>query len=361
LLAPITGLTPLPTRLATIFLFVLTVVALCLAARESGIRWAALRTPQLLGAPMLYGSIGTALTEMPAMFVFAVHTGVLLLALRWSGRDRTIAIGLGIVAGLCCGLATAGRQTYLASLPALAVLGWRNREAWWPLAACVLSSLILPIFIFVAWRGLTPPRTAFVGVGFSVANVFTAFAYAGLVYAVLDSSWIAGRARLYAAVLMTGLLLNLVFGLVEHTPLQGTVSGWLPPSSMRAYSRVLGGLFLGWGLVSMVMLFGTLREPSTVQRYLALASILILGSALKVTIPYGGRYIAGSLPLLLLLALHRAPDTNWKAVRLAIAAVVGLISLNTYIMHSLRLEARDEASQERDGRSVGGGEIVEPG
>ena len=338
LLEPLTGLRPLPTRFATIFLFVLTVVVLSMAARASGIRFGGLRTPQLLGAPMIYGTVGTALTEVPAMFVFALHIAVLLTALRWIDRNRPAAVGLGTLAGLLCGLAVAGRQTFLASLLALPVLGWKNRRAWPVLTACALSSLILPTIIFAAWQGLTPPKIAYVGQGFSPVNVFAAFAYAGIVYAIYDFSWILEHARRYGAIVLTGLVLNLAFGLLEQTPLIGTASRVLPDWGMPLYTRLFSGLFLGWGLVFMSKLVTILRDQSRMQRYLAFASILILGSALKVSIPYGGRYIVGCVPLLLLLALHRAPDTRWKAARMAVAAVVGLASLDTFITDSLRLE-----------------------
>jgi hypothetical protein len=342
LLAPITKLKPLPTRFATIFMFVLTLVALSWAGRASGLRLAPLRVPQLLGAPMLYGTIGTALTEVPALLAFSMHVCILLIAVRWSERNRTIAIGLGLLSGLCCGLAITGRQTFLPALGALPVLGWRNRATWWPLVVCAVSALVLPALVFAAWGGLTPPKIAIVDKGFSIANLFMAFAYAGLVYAVFDASWIAGRARLYGAIVLTGLVMNLAFGLIIQVPLSGSVGRWLSPSGMSAYGRFSGGLFLGWGLVFMTKLVRVLREPNSLQRYLVLASILILSSALGVNIPYGGRYIAGSLPLLLLVALHRAPDTKWKAVRLAVAAVVGLVSLNNFIVHALRFNDRGE-------------------
>jgi len=337
LLEPLTGLEPLATRIANVLLFVLTVLAVGAAARVNGIRFAALRAPQLLGAPMLYASIGTALTEVPAMLAFAVHLALLLAALEHREKNPSLALGLGALAGLACGLAVAGRQTFLASVLALPLLGWRDRRSWWPLAACGFTALILPAFIFTAWGGLTPPKIAFVGAGLKPENVLVAFAYAGIVYAVYDFSWVPRRARLYAATMLAGVTANLVFGFIEHTPLSGTAARFLPEWSLPLYSRFFSGLFMGWGLVFMTELTATLWEPSTTQRYFAFAAMLILGSALKVTLPYAGRYMAGSVPLLLLIALNRAPDSSWKALRLGVATVIGLVSLNT-AMDAARLD-----------------------
>jgi hypothetical protein len=337
LLEPLTGLRPLPTRLANIVLFLLMVMAVSSAARASGVRFATLRAPQILGAPMIYGSVGTALTEVPAMLAFALHLALVFRLLRESEENPRLALGLGIVAGVVGGFAVAGRQTFLASVLALPLLGLGARRAWPALAACGLSTLILPAFIFAAWGGLTPPKIAFVGAGFSPANVFTAFAYAGIVYAIYDFAWVLERARLHAGIVLTALVGNLALGLIEHAPLSGTASSLLPAWSLELYSRCFGGLFLGCGVVFMRKLVEMLLEPNPTQRYLAFAVILILGSALKVTIPYAGRYMAGAVPLLLLLALHRAPDTKWKAGRIALASVIGLGSLHTYIVHSMRL------------------------
>jgi hypothetical protein len=115
--------------------------------------------------PHTLTAMGSALTEGPAL-LFAV-LGVmawLYFASQPALTPRTIFVGM--LGGLCLGVAVTCRQYYLALLPAAAVLAvhrWRSvpREAktrWLLVAVGTLAMAMIPVITLAwVWKGLSSP------------------------------------------------------------------------------------------------------------------------------------------------------------------------------------------------------------
>jgi 4-amino-4-deoxy-L-arabinose transferase-like glycosyltransferase len=326
-LEPLTHLRPLGIRFATAGLTVLTVLALGVAMRLRGIPSPFLRAPALIAAPVLAVSIGTAMTEMPALLFFCASLAALLAALGRAERARPGAIVLAALAGLCCGVAITGRQQYLIALFAAVVL-WR-RATWRVPAVYLLLALAVPAPMFLEWRGLVPPLTRFVGEGISIVHGLLAFCYAGLIYCLYDVSWLARRRLLNAALIALAIGLNVSLGLLTRLPFHDLAHHYLPPGVRPYYGLVGCGAMLGFGIIFLGLLIHLVweRRDDPFLVFLCLASVLLLAGSAKTNHIFASRYIATALPMMVIIGTERAPDTYGKAARLALGCVGGMLSL----------------------------------
>ncbi len=326
-LEPLTHLRPWGIRFATAGLAVLTVLALGVDLRLRGIRSPFLRAPALIAAPMLGVSIGTAMTEMPALLFFCSSLAALLAALGRAERARPAAIVLAALAGLCCGVAITGRQQFLI-VPFAAVVLWR-RATWRVVAVYVLFALAVPAPIFLAWRGLVPPQTQYVGEGISIVNGLLSFFYAGLVYCLYDVSWLARRRLLNTAVIALAIGLNVSWGLLRRLPFHDLANRYLPPGVRPYYGLVGCGAMLGFGIIFLGLLVHLVweRRDDRFLVFLCVASVLLLAGSAKTNHIFASRYIATALPMMVIIGTERAPDTSGKAARLALGCLGGMLSL----------------------------------
>jgi hypothetical protein len=327
---PLTGLALPGVRLVSIGLAAATALVLGSALRSRNIPHAYMKAAGLFAVPILYGPIGSAMTEMPAMFFFCLSLALLFPALERAERGDRSAYPLAILAGLACGVATTGRQPYLMAIVAsVALLG---RSTWKVGLLYAISGLILPVPMFLIWGGLVPPRSQAGEVGTSVANCLVAFAYAGVLYSLFDVGWIVRRPLTFAAIVAATTVANLATGFAEHYPLHVTAIRNLSPSMLRIYGLTASGAMLGFGVAFIAELarFARARFDDPADRFLAAATALLLFSTIKNARMFAGRYIATVVPLLLIVGVSRAPDTYGKAFRLALGCILGMISLAAY-------------------------------
>ncbi len=327
---PLTGLRAPGVRLVSIGLTALSVLALAAALKARRVPYALPKAAGLLAVPILYGPIGSAMTEMPAVFFFCVALALLFPALERAERGDRSAYPLAALAGLACGVATTGRQPYLvATVAAVALLG---RSTWKVGVIYAICGLILPAPMFLTWGGLVPPETQGGETGLSVANCLVAFAYGGVLYSLFDVGWIVRRPLAFGAIVAATTVANLVTGFAEHYPLHVTASRNLSPAMLHIYGLVTSGVMLGFGVafIAELVRFARQRIDDPADRYLAAATALLLFSTIKNARMFPGRYIATAVPMLLIIGVGRAPDTYGKALRLAVGCVLGMISLRAY-------------------------------
>jgi hypothetical protein len=327
LLEPLTGLRPPGIRLATAGLSVLTFAAVGAALRARGVSHPFLKGAAMVAAPMLAMPIGTAMTEMPAEFFFCVSLALLLPAVDHARRGSPAAYPLAALAGLSCGLAITGRQQFLMAAFASVAL-WR-RSTWRVGLIYGLLAAAVPAPVFLAWGGLVTPSYLDVETGISVPHGLFALSFAGVVYCIYDVGWLLRRPALAAAVVAATTAANLLTGWLTQYPFHMIAMRLLGPTALHYYARVAPGLMLGFGLLFLVHLARVAYEgrDDPAALFLCLATLLLIGASAKITTPFIGRYIVTALPILLILAAERAPDTYGKAARLALGCVGGVVSL----------------------------------
>jgi hypothetical protein len=338
--APLTGLRPVGVRLVNALLFLLTALALAATLRRRGVAFPALRASHLMAAPVLYGVVGTALTEVPAMLLFYAHLPLLLAAVARAraGGKGAGGMGLAVVAGLACGAAILGRQQFLAALAAAPVLALGAVGATGPvLAAYAASALALPAVVFAIWGGLVPPETAWVGGGASPRNGALALSYAGLIYAIYDVRWIVRHRVAFALIVAAATAANLGLGVVELIPLKTLAWLYLPARAVPYYARASCGVLLGFGAAFLAHLGrqAWARKDDVEYLYFCAALLAVLSSCFKVVHLFSGRYVAVVVPLLVLVAAGDAAAESWaKVARMALGCLVGLLSLYTYFYNA---------------------------
>jgi hypothetical protein len=332
-LEPLTGLRAPAIRLATVGMTLLTIAALGAAMRARRIPHAYPKALGLLAFPMLYGTIGTAMTEMPAALFFCVSQALLFAAVDRAERGARGSVALGALAGLACALAVAGRQHYLTG-PIAALLMMR-RAIWRPALAYTVVAIGLPTPMFLLWGGLVPPVFAAQHQegGISLAHGLMALSYGGVCYCLVDIAWILRHWGVTAAVIALTTAVNVATGMLDHTPMRMTAVRLLSPTALHYYGLVASGAMLGFGVAFLVHLarIAWRRRDDAVELYLATATAMLLAAPAKILHLFSGRYIATALPLLLILGTERAPDTYGKALRFAIGCLAGLVSLHGYL------------------------------
>jgi hypothetical protein len=336
--APLTGLRPVGVRLVNAVLFLLTALALAATLRLRRVAFPVVRASHLMAAPVLYGALGTALTEVPAMLFFYAHLPLLLVAVARARSGRPGGIGLAVVAGLVCGVSILGRQQFLAALAAAPVLALGSTRTWPVLVAYAAAAVALPAVVFAIWGGIVPPGTAWVGGGVSPRNGALALSYAGVVYALYDVRGIVRHRVEFALIVVGAMAVNLALGLVTLIPMKTLAELCLPAWAVPAYARAACGAMLGFGAAFLAHLgrLAAARKGDSDYLYLCAALVLILSTCLKVTHMFSGRYVAPVVPLLVLVAAEGTADSYGKVARMALGCLVGLLVLATYFYNADR-------------------------
>jgi hypothetical protein len=328
LFSPLTGLERPAIRFLNMGLFILTVAAVAGLFRVRKLGHPVASAWHMMAAPMLYGSIGVALTDVPALLFFSAHMALLLAAVATAGGGgpsaRPKSIGLALLAGACYGLAVLGRQQYLAALAALPILALGSRAAWPALAAFVVSGLAMPGAVFAVWGGLLPPASQDVGHGISVTYGMLSFAYAGAVYSIYDARFFL-RAR-GLAIIAASVLVHLIWDIREVIPSSTGAMRILPAWLIPYFVPATCGFLIGLGICFIIELaeaaFANRRDPGML--YPVAVAFLLLLTPFKINHLFSSRYVIPALPMILLMAERRCPDSPWKVLRMAAACAIGL-------------------------------------
>ena len=196
----------------------------------------------------------------------------------------------------------------------------------------VVTSLILPCIVFAVWKGLVPPKTEYVGEGYSIPNCIGSYMYAGIVMFIVAPRWFTMKPWLIGVVLVISILMNLMLGVSEIFPLRSVVEKHLNPSLLQVYGRSAYGLLLG---IAVLFVVATLLRLYALRQNglfvaLTIAAFATLGTSIKITHEFSSRYVVTALPLILIIAEFYTATSRWKALRAVLGACVGVASLYSY-------------------------------
>jgi hypothetical protein len=330
LFAPLTGLHQPGIRLVNAALFAISTVFIGLLFRLRRLDHPFASSWHLMATPMVYGVVGVALTDVPALLCFYASVPLLLMAVSPPAPGRparaVTPYALASLAGLCFGLAVIGRQQYLAALGALPLLALSSRAAWPVLIAYGAAALPLPAVVFAIWGGLVPPKTQYVEHGITIVHGMLSFGYAGVAYTIYDPRFLI-RPR-YLALIATSIVLHMYFRYSEVLPSIVIVTHHLPSSLVPYYAPAGSGLIIGLGCCIFAELWriGLTSGDDHQLRYLCAIAFLLLLTPLRINHLFSSRYMIPALPLLLLIAESRAKDSFGKSLRMGAGCVLGLLS-----------------------------------
>ena len=283
----------------------------------------------VVSIPMTWVVAGLALTEIPAMCLAVLALLLLLYAVKPGGTAQWMA-ALG--GGLIFSAAILGRQPFLAVLLALPLLLTRQSFIYLVLFLC--AALPLPLVVFYVWGGIVPPQTAYAGAGgLSITHGALAFAYAGMVMLIVAPGWFNLGATWTGLAFASAVVLNSFLSVIQVTPAMTMAQRVVGDGvALSLYQHVTSGLLLAVGVVFVTSAVRHLwrRRADRVFCFLCAASILLVGTAAKVTLLFSSRYTAMAIPLLLLTAEPFSVESYAKAVRMSLGVVCGALILASY-------------------------------
>jgi hypothetical protein len=281
---------------------------------------------------MVYPSVVTALTEVPATLCLTASFVVLFQALGRTGCKLYLA---AIGASLLLSAAVLGRQNIAVVLFPLGWLVWRMSRDWLAVLALAFLPLATGAALFALWGGPVPPRHASANVGWSLQHFIAVMAYLGFAACILDPAWLLRHWRLAIVVIVTAFVVNHLFQLVTAvTPMRNTVVAMLEHNSDRDLWLARYSVLAGSALIALCLIGGWyvldrwIEINTPVAAACAMAVLLFGATYIKSSHLVAGRYLFPVLPLLLLLAAHE--KGGWKP-RLFTAVVGILLGLNSAV------------------------------
>jgi hypothetical protein len=343
-LKPLTELGVPAVRMVNIVFLLATMFMTWLTLKKIGNRDYITATLSILAIPTVYTMAGLVLTEMIAVFFLSVAIYLVLSAYK----DNKFNLFNAILAGLCMSAAILGRQPLLLvtlSLPLLLVaihgkkieLNLSNKKRLIFLLVAIVTSLIIPAWVFSVWGNIQPADVAYTGAGLEPDHLLLAVAYAGLHLVLINPSFFNlktdfSNLKEVGMVILLAFLANLLLFKVEFTPFNTLASKFLPQQIMPAYALICGSLLAVLGITfSYFFLKKQLATGDSMSLFLTVAFLVVVISSLKVTHQFSARYVAQAFPLLILCVnVNRKEISTGSIISLLIGGLLGLISLNSY-------------------------------
>ena len=230
---------------------------------------------RVMSIPMTFICAGYAMTEIPAMLFLLI--GLLLLRKERVGTFDFLLVGLSL------SLAIAGRWNYLVLLPAFLFYMLKIRKySTTDVATFVASSLIFPLWIGIAWRGISPPEVSGLpGYNFfdvKPDNFILSACFAGMMVFMLSPNWYAVAVVKWRQIFLVGcavLVSNSCFNLLEFLPgkslfnrIPATVWPYFEQAMwQRAISLGFGSLAIFVSTVFLYVLYRRIRQNPKLSRY----------------------------------------------------------------------------------------------
>lgn len=328
---PLTHLRPISVRFLTVALFMTLIATLYVQLHSQGTPFALAVAPSIIAVPALWPVAGLALTEIPATLALCLYA---CLATRLFVRPTQYRAGHLLIAGVVAvmfGAAVCGRQNVLCALPAVVLLA-RSRSQVPSLLAIVVLAPILPVMLFCAWGGLTPPgQSKFTESLLSVGPAFLGLAYAGISALILDPTWLLRRVRLLPLGLLLGIALSIFVPCTDLIPIRSVAQDVLSLSCIAAISfgsgfllYVLGACYLLWLVVALFEAWGDpVRRFQITTLLLLLASIAPIGQ-------FSSRYVVTAIPFVLLVHADKGLASVARPFLMAGGVLLGILSLLSY-------------------------------
>lgn len=302
----------------------------------------------IMAVPMTYVIGGLALTEMPALFFFSASI-FLLIKNTVNTAIKSSLIQLA-VAGLCMGLAIAGRQPYLlvlAAFPVLFVTNKNNSSHWLPLIITVFFSLLLPCYLFMVWNGLVPTIESRLYKDLALAGTAYRpdFFMLCVFYFAISMLLIAPGFFWLAQSRKTGLGWTLLFIVlttanfflhwIQILPAKPLLEKLLPSAVfVYFFSVICGSAVIFSCLYFTVCLYQQLNRLQFPKELLffTVSLLLIAVSCAKITSGFSSLYAGQAITLIVLTGSYFYRNLKYNKAGIIIGSITGLTSLVSYFI-----------------------------
>jgi len=346
------GVTKLQTpgaRLVNVFLWAASFLLL--------LRFFRLRAPGsaagffLPAVPLLWPIGGLALTEMPSLFFVCL---ALLLQQQALRAKKTLATtSLPLLAGLCFGIAVIGRQTLLPAflLPLGSILFVRaDRRSW---SLFFLGSLPPIVSVFLVWGGIYPPMIQGMRIlndglsGIAPFHGILSYGYAFLVTLIIAPTYLHLPKWLGLVGVALGLSAGYLLDIDSFLPMKSVLSNTLPAGTLgfagTAFPYLLSVLAVWFVIATAWRALDRQKWRNRVP--LALATGALLGVPAMIPHVFSSRYVAISIPLLLVLLCGHCTFNRGTVLRQLLGIFMGATILTTWLYGKDQGYAHIEYSQ----------------
>ena len=300
-------------------------------------------TVSSLAIGTVYTISGFALTEVFGVF-FMTFTIFQLVKYYKKNKNNYL---LALLSGLSFSLAILGRQPLIVMWLALPLLflkqgylfkiDFERNEFLKFVIITVVSSLILPLYIFSIWGNFQPLSTQFTGIGISPINLILSFGYAAIFTFFIKPNYFKFLNKKinyyeFITVIAISFFLNFYILKIEFIPFNGIISNWFN-DSLISYYKIFCGSFLAIVGLSFIYFFTkkNLLQKEPLTLFFAFGFLLIISTSFKVTHQFSPRYVVQAFPLIVLAVHSNEEQISWLSlITLTVGGVLGIVSLNSY-------------------------------
>lgn len=290
--------------------------------------WA--RSLMILGVPIVWVTTGMALTEIPAMAFVSFSVAATAWAMTaTSGSHARVWAGF-IMAGVCFGIATLGRQPYFPAAGAFAVIAIFKPDVRWPAVTAFLLAWAVPAPVFLLWGGFVEPDQRFVG-GIDFAHGALAFCYLSILYLILAPGFFAAQWKWsLGAAIVGGIAVSTVGGL--HFPVAAGITRTFPPMLALLFQAGVSAALVGGALAltSATAINLWLKRDDSLFVLFMLLTIGLTATAAANVFQFSSRYLMTAFPFALLAIQPYFQPNQYAAVRFVVGAAIGGLSLVGY-------------------------------
>jgi hypothetical protein len=284
--------------------------------------------------PVTWATGGLALTEIPTMFFVLCS----LLALKFSLSETKHQLLLLSVSGVLLGISIIGRMQFLVIIPAAIYLLIQSKEvARRSIVVFLILSSILPLCLFITWKGFVPPHVQSVQSGMNLMYLLFSFGFTWFFILLIYPEWykiprLGFYLKILGALLLILFILNTIFFSVSFMPIK-TLTRLFPASIQPYYEHYSSLLFPCIMLCLSVLHIITLlhhinySKQNNWQVFLLISATLIAMTALKSSAQFSSRYPYQAFPLLLLFCAKDIKINFSLLIRSLLGVGIGVVSL----------------------------------
>jgi hypothetical protein len=295
---------------------------------------ALLRALLIFVIPVTWATGGLALTEIPTIF-FAICS---LLVLKISLSVAKHQLLLLSISALLLGISIIGRMQFLVIIPAALYLLIKSKDVpWKSIIIFLLLSSILPLCLFITWKGFVPPHVQSVQSGINLMYLLFSFGFTWFFILLIYPDWykipkLGFYLKILGILTLVLFLLNVLFFNIGFMPIK-TLTRLFPISIQSYYEHYSSLLFpcimLCLSLLHFIALSYHISNSrgNTWQVFLLIAATLLAMTALKSSAQFSSRYPYQAFPLLLLFCAKDIKVNFSLLIRVLIGIGIGAVSL----------------------------------
>ena len=330
--SPIGNNSMIGMRLINLGLFLLTMFFTYLILSKK--RHAIEITGMYLALPMTWVIVGMALSEIPSMLFCVIFLYLLQLVLNLKYDYKVTQYLIVILAGLALGLSIVGRSPFLmvvAACPVFFLLEDRRILT----ITLIVSSVILPAYLFTQWGGLVPPDVQGIQSGINPMYLFLALGYMAFLTLIIAHEWynLPKEYFIYTIIItIIFIILNINFHFISSEPLKSFSDKYFSSQVISIYKYMIPGITMGLGLfyLSSCAFHMITNRKDVFFLFNLVAGLLILMTTIKSSAQFSSRYVIQASPFFL-LAYADYVKLNVKTFSLQIiGTLLGILSLVGY-------------------------------